>query len=99
MSSIFQQDQIKPFISVLIILLSLFLLAFFEITARRLSYSLYQENRKFDRVQEKYYIHLQDYASKISSDRLESLAKNRQLDEKKRGQIIQVIDGKALVIQ
>ncbi len=90
--------DIRPFYSILFILLVLFLTSFFKITLRRLSYSLYQENRKFDRVQDEYYSNLREYGRVMRTDRLENLAKKGSLDEKKKGQIIQVIDGKAFII-
>ncbi len=89
---------VKPFYSILLIILFLFLTAFFKITLRRLSYSLYQENRKFDRIQDEYYFNLREYGRVMRTDRLENLAKKGSLNEKKKGQIIQVIDGKALII-
>ena len=95
---VFKSKEIRPFTSLLIILLTLFLVAFFKITLRQLSYSLYRENQRFDQIQDKYYSHLKIYGKMTQTHRLESLAKKRDLDTKKRGQIIQVIDGKALVI-
>lgn len=93
-----ENRRLKPFFSVLLILVVLFVTAFFKITLRGLSYSLYQENRKFDRLQDEYYSHIREYGRITRGDRLESLAKKRLLKEKKKGQIIQVIDGKALII-
>ena len=92
------QKDFRPFYSVLLILLVLFVTAFFKITLRRLSYSLYQESRRFDRLQDEYYSYLSEYGRLMRTDRLENLAKKGSLDEKKKGQIIQVIDGKALII-
>lgn len=94
----FRNKELRPFTSLLIILIALFVTAFFKITLRRFSYSLYQEKKKFDQVQEKYYSNLQIYRKMTQTDRLENLAKKHSLDKKKKGQIIQVIDGKALVI-
>ena len=90
--------ELKPFTSLLIIICTLFISAFFKITLRRLSYSLYQENQKFDQIQDEYYSSLRVYGKMTQPDRLESLAKQHSLDKKTKGQIIQVIDGKALVI-
>lgn len=95
---VFRGREIRPFTSLLIILLTLFSVAFFKITLRQLSYSLYRENQKFDQIQDEYYSHLKIYGKMTQTHRLESLAKKRALDTKKKGQIIQVIDGKALVI-
>ena len=94
----FHNEEFKPFTSLLIILCTLFIAAFFKITLRRLSYSLYQENKKFNQIQDKYYSNFRIYRKMTQPDRLENLAKKHSLDKKKKGQIIQVIDGKALVI-
>lgn len=93
-----RSKEIKPFTSLLIILCTLFVTAFFKITLRRLSYSLYRENKKFDEIQDKYYSSLRVYGKMTQTERLEILAKKQALDKKKKGQIIQVIDGKALII-
>ena len=97
-NSIFYNKELRPFTSLLIILCALFITAFFKITLRRFSYSLYQENKKFHQVQDKYYSNLRVYGKMTQPDRLEDLAKKHSLKKKKKGQIIQVIDGKALVI-
>ena len=97
-NKIFSNKEFRPFTSLLIILCALFMTAFFKITLRRLSYSLYQENKKFDQIQDNYYFNLRVYGKMTQTGRLESLAKEYSLDKKKKGQIMQVIDGKALVI-
>ena len=94
----FKNEELRPFTSLLIILCTLFTAAFFKITLRRLSYSLYQENKKFDQIQDEYYSNIKIYGKMTQPDRLEDLAKKHSLDKKKKGQIIQVINGKALVI-
>lgn len=97
-NKIFIQKKMRPLISLLIILVTLFVAAFFKITLRRLSYSLYKENIKFDQIQDEYYSNLRTYGKMTETGRLELLAKKHFLDKKKKGQVIQVIDGKALVI-
>lgn len=94
----FRNKGLQPFVSLLIILLALFVSAFFKITLRQLSYSLHQEKKRFDHTQDQYYSRLKIYGKMTQTERLESLAKKHSLDKKKKGQIIQVIDGKALVI-
>lgn len=97
-NNFFHSEEFKPFTSLLIILCALFITAFFKITLRRLSYSLYQENKKFNQTHDKYYSNLRIYGKMTQPEKLEDLAKEHSLDKKKKGQIIQVIDGKALVI-
>ena len=93
----FNRTELKPLASLLMILFTLFATAFFKITLRRFSYSLYQANKAFDKVQDQYYSNLKIYGKLTQINRLESLSKS-SLHKKKKGQIIQVINGKALVI-
>ena len=87
----------RPFISVSIIILTLFFAAFFKITVRRISYALYQESKEFDKVQDRYYENLREYSRLDHSMYLEDLARKSSLDKMKKGQIIQVINGKAAI--
>ena len=89
--------DLRPFIGVSIVIVSLFLAAFFKITLRRISYSLYKEREKFNQVQDHYYKTLREYAGISRADRLERIARRRSLVKMKKGQVIQVIDGKAAV--
>ena len=91
-------EKIQPFKSVLIILITFFIVALFQITLRRLSYSLYQANRTFDKVQDEYYFYLRNYRKMTQTQRLDQMAEKHLLNKKKEGQIIQVIDGQAVVI-
>ena len=97
-NNLFFNRELKPFTSVLIILCALLLAAFFKITLRRMSYSLYQKNKEFNQLQDKYYTNIKTYHNRTQATQLESLAKKHSLDKKKKGQVIQVIDGKAFVI-
>lgn len=96
--NLFYNREIKPFTSLLIILCTLVLAAFFKITLRQMSYSLYQKNKEFNRIQDEYYSNIKVYYKMTQPAQLESLAKKHALDKKKKGQVIQVIDGKAFVI-
>ena len=92
------KDDIRPFISILIVIITLFIAAFSKITLRRISYSLYKESEKFNQIQDNYYKSLKEYAGVNHIDRLERLARRHSLVKTKKGQIIQVIDGKAIVV-
>ena len=92
------KKELKPFTSLLIIIFTLFLIAFFKITLRRFSYALYQANKAFDEVQDNYYSNIKIFGKKSQTKRLEDLAKKHSFKYKKSGQIIQVINGKAVVI-
>ena len=94
-----ENRELRPFFSILIIIGALFATAFFKITQRRLSYALYRENRKFDQIQDAYHSSLKTYSKLTQPARLKNLAEKRSLREKQKGQVIQVIDGKALIVE
>ena len=94
----FISKEIQPFKSVLIILITFFLTALFQITLRRLSYSLYQANRTFDKAQDEYYTHLRTYRKITQTQKLDQIADQHSLQKKRQGQIIQVIDGQAVIV-
>ena len=97
--SFFENRELRPFFSILIIIGALFTAAFFKITQRRLSYALYRESRKFDHTQDEYHSLLKTYSKLTQPARLKNLAEKRDLREKQKGQVIQVIDGKALIVE
>ena len=94
---IFRNQEIRPLLSLLFVLLSLFSAAFFKITLRQLSYKVYREHKQLEEAEDKYYSSLKTYGKLTQTGRLEALAKKHSLNRKKRGQILQVIDGKALI--
>lgn len=94
----YNKKEFKPFISLLIFLVTLFITAFFKITLRRFSYSLYQAALVFDKAQDEYYSNLRVYGKMSQTKRLEKMAKKHSLNYKKKGQIIQVINGKATIV-
>ena len=94
----YSKQEFKPFTSLLIILFTLFVIAFFKISLRRFSYALYQSALSFDKAQDAYYSNITIYGKVTQTKRLESLAKEQDLKSKKQGQIIQVINGKAIVV-
>ena len=94
----YSKKELKPFTSLLIVLLTLFVIAFFKISLRRFSYALYQATLAFDKAQDEYYSNIKIYGKMTQTTRLENLAKKHLFDHKKRGQVIQVINGKAAVI-
>ena len=91
------KKEIRPFVSISIIIVTLFIAAFSKITVRRISYALYTESKKFNSLQDEYYESLQKYGQLNRSELLEKMAKKHSFHKIKKGQIIQVIDGKAAV--
>ena len=86
--------NMSPFFGVLMIIITLFIVAFSKMTVRKISYSLHRESRVFDELQDKYYQNLKKYGQVSRTERLEKLARRRFFDTKNKGQIIHVIDGK-----
>ena len=91
-------ESLAPFFSILLIIIALFSAALFKMTVRRLSYALYRESERFNRAQDEYYKSLMKYQQAGQGKGLEERARKRLLERVKKGQIIQVIDGKAVVI-
>ena len=96
--SFYNKKEFKPFTSLLIVLFTLFMIAFFKITLRRFSYALYQATLTFDKAQDEYYSNIRIYGKVSQTKRLEKQAKKHSLKYKKQGQIIQVINGKATIV-
>ena len=94
----YNKKEFRPFTSLLLVLFTLFVIAFFKISLRRFSYALYQATLTFDKVQDEYYSNIKIYGKMTQIKRLESLAKKHSFDYKRQGQVIQVINGKAAVI-
>ena len=86
--------HLRPFFGVFIIIVTLFIVAFSKMTARKIGYSLYHASRYFDTIQDEYYQNLKIYGRINRTERLEKLARRRLLDKKHKGQIIHVINGK-----
>ena len=91
-------QSLAPFFSALLIIVSLFIAALFKMTVRRLSYALYRESERFNQAQDEYYKNLMKLRRAAEGRPLEERARERLLKRVKKGQIIQVIDGKAVVI-
>jgi len=94
----FLRKEVQPFISVLIILSVFFLTALFQITLRRLSYSLYKAGKSFDKAQDEYYTHLRTYRKITQTQKLYQIADRHSLQKKREGQVIQVINGQVVII-
>ena len=87
-----------PVFSLLIILTSLFIVAFVKMNVRRMGYALHKEREKFDSIQDEYYKNLIEYGRLNQSGPLTKQARKARLQEVQKGQIIQVVDGKVFVI-
>ncbi len=89
--------RLSPFFNILMIISTLFIIVFCKITLRKISYSLYQENKKFNEVQDKYYKQLKKYGKLNRSEELDRWARHHFTEKLKKGKIIQIIDGKIAI--
>ncbi|MEZ4872492.1 MAG: histidine kinase [Bdellovibrionales bacterium] len=92
--------EIKPFLSLLIIICSLFVIVFAKMEKTRLSYQLYQQNKILKKTKEAHSLKLIELVEKTRLDRLRYLALTKlTLSEAKKGQIIQITGDKIVIAQ
>jgi hypothetical protein len=95
-----QIDQMKPLISVFIIIVSLFMLVFFQMEVRRLGYIVLKQTREFKNLQDDFRLKSMRFARVMRPDHLRDLAINKlTLNELKAGQVIHMSGEKVAVRQ
>ncbi len=83
------QVQIKPFISVVIIIMTMFFLVFVKMEVRRLSYSVLHISQKEKLVKDKYRYKTIQLAQIMRTERIKHYAEiHLALNEPQKGQII-----------
>lgn len=93
-------NSIRPFFSVLIIICSLFIIAFFEMEVRRINYSILRKIRQYQILLDRYNKNLMVYLKKTQGSQLDQIARSRLiLNPARKGQVILLIDGKIAVPQ
>ncbi|NCN95166.1 MAG: histidine kinase [Bdellovibrionales bacterium] len=91
-------NDLGPFLSVFIVVITLFSLVFLKMEVRRHSYSLWKATREYQDLQNQNRLAKMELAQVMRPDRLRTLALNRlTLSEAKRGQVIQ-LDGEQIAI-
>lgn len=91
-------DDLKPYVSVLLIILVMFSIVFMKMEVRRLSYVLYKVRKELKLKEDDYQFKKIQYAKRMRPDRLRYLALTKlTMGEAKRGQIIQ-LSGEKLVV-
>ncbi|MDZ4663156.1 MAG: hypothetical protein SGJ18_16215 [Pseudomonadota bacterium] len=84
-----QQVQIKPFISIVIIVVSMFFLVFIKMEVRRLSYSVLHWSLKEKLLKDKYRYKTVELAQIMRTERIKNYAEvHLALNEPQKGQII-----------
>ncbi len=84
--------ELKPFLSILIIIMSLFVMAFFKMEVRRMGYSVFSASRTYKVLRDQYRSQVMEYAQVTRPDRVRKIAVSRlTLNDARVGQIIQMI--------
>lgn len=92
-------NDLKPIMSVIFIVLTLFFLVFAKMEARRLGYSVLKQSREFRRLQDNYRLKVIDYAKLTSPENLRKMAVSKfTLSEAEVGQIIHM-SGKQIAVK
>lgn len=82
-------NEYKPFISLIIILLTLFSVVFLKMEVRRVGYSVLKELRVYKSLRDMHRLYVIEYAQRTSPDKLRKLVQARlTLEEASAGQII-----------
>ena len=84
-----KQLEIKPFLSVFILVLTLFSMVFLKMEIRRMGYSVLKQAREYEQLQDAYRLKSLEYSKKMSPENLRSMAVRKlTLSEAQGGQII-----------
>jgi hypothetical protein len=86
-----QSPHLKPYLSVLAIVLTMFVMVFFKMETRRLGYTALKMNQDFQKVQDELRLEKISYAKNVRPERVRTYAVNKlTLNDPRRGQIIQM---------
>lgn len=92
--------KLKPFLSLFIILITLFVVVFSKMEVRRLGYVVWKKTKEYKDIKENYIKDRLQYKKSMSIGRIRNLANdNLMLNAPKKGQVIQMIDGTIAVPQ
>ena len=92
--------ELRPFLSVLLIICSLFSVVFIKMEVRRVGYSILRDGREFKRIRDEKRKLVSKYAQITRSERVRRIAMTKlTLDEAKNGQVIQMFGTKVALRQ
>ncbi len=90
--------DVRPFLSVFILVVTLFSLVFLKMEVRRLSYAVWKTTRGYQNLQNTHRLKRMELAKMMRPDRVRKMALSRlPLNEAKQGQVIQ-LDGEQIAI-
>ncbi len=85
------KSEVRPFISISIIILTLFSLVFLKMEVRRMGYSMLKQVQEYKTMKDLHRLKIIKYARLTSPERLRKMAKTHlTLSEADLGQIIQI---------
>ena len=86
--------SLRPFCSIMMIILSLFIIVFIKMEVRRLNYSILRQNRQYQISLNRYHKNLMNYLQMTRGARLDRLARSKlTLDHVQKGQVILIVGG------
>ncbi len=93
-------NKLRPFLSLLIIVGTLFSTVFFKMEVRRMGYLVLKQNREFKSVQDDFRINVMTFAKVTRPDRVREFAVSQlTLNDARRGQIIHITADRIAVPQ
>jgi hypothetical protein len=93
-------QNMRPFISVTVIIATLFTVAFMKMEVRRLGYTVLKETRRFKLLKDEHRLKTMEYARITRPDHIRRYAISRlTLNEARNGQIIQMVGSRIAVPQ
>lgn len=86
-----RSEVVKPYLSVVLIVLTMFVMVFFKMETRRLGYTALKMNQDFQKVQDELRFEKMSFAKNIRPERVRTYAVTQlTLSDPRRGQIIQM---------
>ncbi|MGE4131534.1 MAG: histidine kinase [Bdellovibrionales bacterium] len=92
--------ELRPFVSVLILIATLFSLVFMKMEVRRMGYAVLKSTQNYRRLKDNYRLMSMEYARLTRPDKIRKYAESRlTLNDARNGQIIQLTGLKLAVPQ
>jgi len=92
--------ELKPFLSILLIIATLLAMAFFKMEVRRMGYAVFSASRSYKLLRDRHRLQVMEYAQVTRSDLVRKIAVSRfTLNDARVGQIIQMTGGQIAMPQ
>lgn len=86
-----QVSELKPFLSLVFIVLTMFSMVFFKMEVRRMGYSVLKQTQNYKALRDRYRLQVMQYATITRPERVRRLAMSQlTLSDARNGQIIQL---------